>query len=483
MSGGLIDGVAAPRLVLVGLGPHARRIYMHSFRKYQLQPDLVVELESERARVEAYFAAAGYRPELIFVPDAARDAKSLDPATARSLLVRMSELGVTHAVISTEPKAHFAYVDFFLTHHINVLTDKPITAPVAVSTDERRSALIESEFNLLNDRYESARAVADVTCQVQCQRRWHEGYRHARGLVEQCVRDYGVPITSIDVYHCDGMWNMPDEFFLRENHPYKYGYGKLFHSGYHFIDLMCWFHSVNAALPGKLPDSAEVYAAAVRPSDFFTMINQDDYRRLLGTDRFASHLDEEHVGRAEQFGEIDLHALVQFRRGARTVTTASLNLLQNGFSRRAWDFLPADAYKGNGRVRHERVNIQVGPLLNLQVHSYQSAEIKDRGIESDDGVGTMEHFEIYVFRNTEIIGGVPFERIPLKELIKPADGDGFIGFNEQARERSLMHFLASRDDQSSDLTEHDVPVKVMANVYSSLSRRSAGRSPVVEFAI
>jgi hypothetical protein len=33
---------------------------------------------------------------------------------------------------------------------------------------------------------------------------------------------------------------MPSEYTSREGHPYRYGYGKLVHSGYHFVDLFAW---------------------------------------------------------------------------------------------------------------------------------------------------------------------------------------------------------------------------------------------------
>ena len=41
------------------------------------------------------------------------------------------------------------------------------------------------------------------------------------------------------------------------------------------------------------------------------------------------------------------------------VTTATLNLMQNSFSRRGWFAPRRDLYKGNGRVRHERLVLQV----------------------------------------------------------------------------------------------------------------------------
>ncbi|MDE5553457.1 MAG: hypothetical protein K2I67_02810 [Malacoplasma sp.] len=44
-----------------------------------------------------------------------------------------------------------------------------------------------------------------------------------------------------------------------------------------------------------------------------------------------------------------------------TITNVNLNLLHYGFSRRGW-IETKDFYKKNGRIRHERINIQVGTL-------------------------------------------------------------------------------------------------------------------------
>ena len=80
---------------------------------------------------------------------------------------------------------------------------------------------------------------------------------YIKQLIEETIRQYNIPITYIDIYHNDGMWNMPSEFLYRENHPYKYGYGKLFHSGYHFIDLLAWLLEANRGIKDKTIDNAQ----------------------------------------------------------------------------------------------------------------------------------------------------------------------------------------------------------------------------------
>ena len=55
--------------------------------------------------------------------------------------------------------------------------------------------------------------------------------------IERKVSAVQVPLSYADIYHADGMWVMPHEW-ERDNHAYKYGAGKLLHSGYHFVDLL-----------------------------------------------------------------------------------------------------------------------------------------------------------------------------------------------------------------------------------------------------
>lgn len=35
-------------IILVGLGPHAKRIYMNLFKKYRMSPKVIVDLKSKR---------------------------------------------------------------------------------------------------------------------------------------------------------------------------------------------------------------------------------------------------------------------------------------------------------------------------------------------------------------------------------------------------------------------------------------------------
>ena len=149
------------------------------------------------------------------------------------------------------------------------------------------------------------------------------------------------------------------------------------------------------------------------------------------------------------FGEIDFHSIINFKEEDKLITNCSINLMQSGFSRRAWCELPKDTYKGNGRVRHERLNIQVGPLMNIQIHSYQAYEIKDRDQILNNGVGSVEHFDIYVFRNSQLIGGKTFETLDIATLSEK-DKKYFNGYICLVKMKNVKKPWIVKDDELED---------------------------------
>ena len=259
-------------IVLVGLGPHAKRIYMNLFKKYRIIPKIIVDLKSKRKDIEAYLEECDFRGvELYLVEDSQRDALELANDVKKELKELLVQKDVKYSIISTEPKSHFAYAKFFLENDINILMDKPITAPANVNSDTKQAIRIKEEYDILCQMYKKKKD--KLSFKIQCQRRFHEGYIYVKRVLEQIIREYNIPVTYIDVYHNDGMWNMPSEFIDRENHPYKYGYGKLFHSGYHFIDLLAWLMEVNRETKGKHINNAEMFVTTNNPVDFFNIFN------------------------------------------------------------------------------------------------------------------------------------------------------------------------------------------------------------------
>ncbi len=449
-------------VILIGLGPHAKRIYIALFKKYNIEPKVIVDLRKKEEELKLFLSKNNISSKLYLIDDKDADNLELSSVVQNDLKKIINEENIKYAIISTEPKSHFAYSKFLIALNINILMDKPITAPIDAINNINQSKKIETEYlelcNLYKKHYDKMKFV------IQCQRRFHKGYNYVKDLISEVVNKYGIPVTYIDIYHCDGMWNMPDEFFYRENHPYKYGYGKLFHSGYHFVDLLSWLIKCNDNI-GKDIDNVSLYTTTYRPKDFMNNIDNNFYHNYMNTNKFDKIFNEKNL--VNDFGELDIHAIMDFKKGNDIITNCSFNLMQSGYSRRSWVELPIDTYKSNGRVRHERINIQVGPLMNVQIHSYQAQEINDQRKINEYDVGGLNHFDIYIFRNEKIIAGKPFEKISIKDLTMKSETE-FLGNNEKARERCFYNFLFT-EKRTSDLLEHQKSILLLEKMCEAIA--------------
>jgi hypothetical protein len=179
--------------------------------------------------------------------------------------------------------------------------------------------------------------------------------------------------------------------------------------------------------------------------------------------------------KARDFGEQDVFILCQLKRRDVVVTTASINLQQNSFSRRAWDMPREDVYKGNGRVRHERLSLQVANLLNIQAHSYQSYEVGRRDVDAD-GAGHEDHFEINIYRNCGVVGGQALEKFNVGGKLREEHHDDvtYLGHNESGREQHFLDFIERRAG-ASHFKSHRETVRLLASICEAL----AGHLPFV----
>jgi len=467
--------VKPKNIILVGLGPHARRIYYPLLEKYGQQYNikipLVVDLQSQREIICQYLLSRTIQPErLCLVDDEKKDNDFLDNKLQATLNRAASDGQIDGIIISTEPKAHKPYALWAIERNVDILMDKPITVPLGLNHGTASANEIWQGYRQIQQKLERSRS----NLIVQCQRRHHDGYRLIKSYLVDFVNQFEIPVSFIDIYHADGMWAMPSELFQRENHPYKYGYGKLMHSGYHFVDLFAWLSEINLLLEQKKPNLVDMYVKRFGGYDFLHQINDADYRRMFETDRFDGYFEPNRLEMAKMLGELDVFILCQLKRHDIVVTTASINLQQNSFCRRAWTDLPEDVYKGNGRVRHERLNIQVANLLNLQVHSYQSYEVGKQAANTT-GAGHEDHFDIYIFRNSKIIGGKTLEKISLGEeaRVRHRDDPSYLGHNEAARERNFLDFLEGRAGVSH-FTGHGLTNKLLSKIYECIAAENSG---------
>ena len=469
--------------IIIGLGPHAKRIYYPFLEKYgneyKVSIRLIVDLKSQSQKIKNYVKGRKIKPKEIFL---LKDTKKviLGEHIPTTLLKKLNTIcekeNIDGVIISTEPKAHKAYALWALSKNLNILMDKPITAPLNPSTNLKSTQKIYTDYiELLRKKNQS-----NSKFYIVCQRRNHLGFKIVKDYLKDFIRKFQIPISYIDIYHSDGVWNLPHEF-KKENHPYKYGYGKLMHSGYHYIDLFAWIVELNNKILEKKADKGKVYTLKFSPNDFFNQINQADYAKIFGKTIISDFYKNYKTEAYNNYGELDAYILGQLIKDNKVITTASINLQQNSFSRRGWFDLPEDTYKGNGRLRHERINVQVSHFLNIQVHSYQSYEIGKKDVYVD-GAGNEDHFDIYIFRNSKIAGGRSFEKITLGETMKKENQNDryYIGHNEKGREKTLRNFIEGNND-SSELENHNTTNKFLSNIYLSLAKGHQTDNSKVQF--
>ena len=457
-----MPGAAAPRIVLAGLGPYARTMYYPLLERYQstglLTIDTVVDLASQRTRIEKYLAGRSIQPRrTVFLED------GLDPVALAAALEKDDSFRGEPAwgcVVATEPRAHRAFAEWAIRQGMHVLLEKPVTARDLRKEGPAEALRLAEDHRFLTELAEEKK----VTVVVQAQRRAHQGYRLVKDILSDVVAEYGVPLTYLDVHHSDGTWNMPWEFASREGHPYKYGYGKLLHSGYHFVDLFCWLSEANRTL-GRPPDQLGLDVSAVDARGVDAQLTDTAYERLFGAQRWRRYggLPRPASLPDQLWGETDVVLLARLMSGGDVITTAVLSLLQSSFSARSWLELPEDTYKGNGRVRHERVTLQVGPLMTIHVHSYQDGR--------PDGESP---FDVVVYRNRKLIGGEAVSRILVRS---PDDGarSRADSLTNRAREEVFRDFLAA-DGRRSGLHLHGTTVRVLAAAVAGVVRSAQGGS-------
>lgn len=441
-------------VAFVGVGPHAKRIYLNYFKKKKINLAFVVEIDSNKNSTRKYLDENGFKTTKIFtINDKYKDNEHLPKKVTDNLIALCNTFDITHMIISTEPKAHYMYLEFALKNNINVLTDKPITVVKNMTSLKSIEKVRKQYYEILKLANES-----NASCKVMCQRQYHRGYEEVKKILEETVSKYQVPITNIDIFHSDGNWEMPHDM-LKENHPYKYGYGKLFHSGYHFIDLLSDLLKINDVLAdNKKIVKGEVYSKVYTPNDEVNSITIDDYKNLFKNQEIPDYYYNNNNPNFKLYGEKDYHGLLTFyNRSGLTITTANLNLLHNGVSRRSW-IETRDFYKKNGRIRHERVNIEIGHLMNIQIHSYQSKEINER-TSDEEKVGGLEHFDIYFFNNP-LINDKPFKEIHLGDMYSKKEKEKFLGYNELSREVFLDNFFKGKKCKG-DIKDQALAIEIL----------------------
>ena len=477
------------RIMLIGLGPHAKRIYFPLCKQFSKSKNFelvqIVDLERKREDLEKYLQEKGFKVDLYLIPNEKRSYNTLNFEVKRELDRIIIEKKIDGVIISTEPRMHKIYAKWALRNNLSILMDKPISTYENVSTDIHKARQLLEDFEELEILYKEARLRdPGLTFSIMSQRRFHPSYQKMKELIKDVFIKTNCPITSIESSYSDGEWRTPAEIVEQSYHPYNEGHGVCSHGGYHFFDLVS-FLIVAGLSKEKHYDNVEVVTKLVRPLDLLEQISLKDYKNIFGKEFSEKYDHNDLKDKLSKAGEVDAFTTICFKKKDKIVTIATINLIHNGFSKRSWvSSKGRDLYKGNGRVRHETHIIKQGPFQAINYHSYQSKQVHPNMKENLYKIGGEYHSDIYVFRNP-LVKGKEMEIISVKDLFIPVLSGKSRGHQEDARARGFLEFvealngLRKRDKLSSDFSLHRGAVMIHSAIYQSAAAQWTNNNPVI----
>ncbi|EPE26982.1 Cytochrome P450 [Glarea lozoyensis ATCC 20868] len=477
------------RYLLIGVGPHAKRIYIPHLNELEKEGRArlvcAVDCQGNEQIITEYRDRICASVELAFVPFFT---DGMPKSVSEQLSALAHRLRVSCVIISTEPLAHKAYGLWAVSQGFNVIMDKPITTQKGVTTSVEQAYKIAEDYDDLAKAYSELQQRNETMFLISSHRRYHPGLYCTFDMLREVTDRVDCPVTNIISTHCDGMWRLPSEMVDQKYHTFNTGYGKVSHSGYHFLDMVYRFLK-SGWTEEKKPDKIEVVSSFMMPNGFQKCFNHEDYKKAFGAETYAKvskYSDEELEKLMATFGEVDAALQITFIKNNEPICLAQVNLQHNGFSRRSWVTPGADLYKGIGRVKHEFHEIKSGPFQTIVVDSRQANDKHDRSKPSTAKIGTDNHFEVHVFRNSELLGEEkPLVSYSVAELDKRYDSKLPGIYSENVKRGILWEatdFLEGKKNCSelaSNLDDHSVPAHIMSAVYVSHVRRISGLNPVV----
>jgi predicted dehydrogenase len=467
------------RIILVGCGPHAKRVYLPALRRIQdIELSLVIDLESQGTSVRKALTGNPETELLLIKPFP----ESLPADLAFRLSGFVLDREITGVIIATEPLVHRAYAEWALQNGLSILMDKPITARACATSNMASAEGILEDYLELLERYRKLQFEKETIFMINSHRRFHKGFQFVRNQINEIGKLTNCPVTFIQAYHCDGQWRFPSEIITQEYHPYRFGYGKASHSGYHIFDTIYQFYKA-AKVDDKLADAMEIVSSFIQPNGFFTQFKEEDYQALFGEQyNLVNRWSDDQLKQiCTDYGEIDLSSIITLKKNEEAIANFTVNLIHNGFAGRTWTTPGEDLYKGNGRIKHESYHIQQGPFQSIQIHAYQGDDKQDEDKGQEDYLGGKNHFEIYVFRNPLVAGNLPQPQVyKLTDII----GDSQLECEsmltmEQVKFKVVEEFAdyltgrKSKELIGSQINDHLVPVQIMSGIYcSNILRKS-----------
>lgn len=431
-------------LIVIGCGPHYQKRYHDVLEKEEVAIDLLIDLKKNQESILEFFKNKKLKPaKTLFLEESYRNA--ISPQEIHSLISKEFDLANIDAVLlCTEPKVRKPYALWALQQGFSLFMDKP---PCAFPSISKRDTL-------LADYEEIAKAAEDAKAHVvvSCERRANHGYVWLTDYLSHFIQEEKIPITSVDIHFANGNWVTPQEYFSQEYHPFKYGYGVLLHSGYHYIDLLTTFISLNKF------ENIEYFLKII-------CINPGD--QLKGVEKYMSHRlsrskqdsnSVEFKGNYENFGETEFLLIGQAKKEGQLLTNFSIKLKNTSVSKRT---CTTPSLESSWRMRQEHIIMHLGFLASVNVICNPLNKLDPQSYPIEDFNLTIMHSPLLAKRD-------PIVRVTREDIstIFPSIAK-MASLNKHAREWQLKEFLYGRDGNSS-VASHRHSVQLLDLIYSQI---------------
>ncbi|UXR78748.1 MULTISPECIES: NUDIX hydrolase [unclassified Staphylococcus] len=415
------------KCILFGFGKQAENLYHHYLNDAsKFEKIIIVDLYSAKAKINKLLTHCAVDYETYFLDDAIQHMRQLPPDIYKALQHIVKNYDITHAVITTESRSHDVYIDFCLNMHLNILCDPPLTLPMYTNTLVGAYSIKENYEKII----EKWQASTPHLFEIYSLKRAHMGYQYVYHLLEQIVSTYRVPIQHIHMSYSNHMIESSNDVVLKESNPYKYGYGKLMHDGYHLIDLLTFFTDINKK-HGFIEHEKVFHVSDYRPSDFYPY-----YGKVLN-DKLSIPTDEkiyQNLNILKYFGEFGLNTFIDYiDASGHKITTASLHISQSAHA-------------------EEVIEINMGPLLTIKIISNPRHQL----------------FDIHLYKNTQLLDGEPFEVIQLKDI--DVSSSKYPYENQPLINRDILDKFFIHNQSHTNILDYQEQIEILAHIHHQMAQ-------------
>jgi hypothetical protein len=248
--------------------------------------------------------------------------------------------------------SHFNYVKALERAGLYYLVDKPFICRPDISLDPRQANLALDDLRLFQERLAASDSISGPRGSVNITRRFNDSLRSIRNLLLDAERVSGQIVTHVAVTYSDGEHRDVFGCYDQDQHPFRYGYGALNHSGYHAVDTAMWIANLDT-----LRTSAMISVQTQSRSVAQFLCGQVDSITYPGG-----------VQERVECTEYDSIVNISVERSTGEATLLSVAIIHDSASNRRWSQpRNIDEQLHLGRLSHELTAVTQGELQNALV--------------------------------------------------------------------------------------------------------------------